>query len=77
MNEKQKQKQLEMELTNHKDLFLNWDGIEITLKWDNEISNYRGKTEYCDACIWKIETLLEIINGEWKNTFLRSLNEDN
>lgn len=76
MNEKQKQKQLEMELTNHKDLFLNWDGIEITLKWDEEISNYRGKTEYCDACIWKIETLLEIINGEWKNTCLRGLNEN-
>lgn len=76
MNEKQKQRQLETELTNHKNLFLNWDGLEITLKWDDEISNYRGKTDYCDACIWKVETLIEILYGEWENTYLRSLNEN-
>lgn len=76
MNEKQKQRQLETELTNHKDLFLNWDGLEITLTWDDEISNYRGKTEYCDACIWKVETLIEILYGEWENTYLRGLNEN-
>lgn len=75
MNEKQKQKQLEMALTNHKDLFLNWDGLEITLKWDNDISNYRGRMgkEDIDACIWKIETLLEILNNEWKNTYLEEI----
>lgn len=75
MNEKQKQKQLEMALTDHKDLFLNWDGLEITLKWDDEISNYRGRMEKenIDACIWKIETLIEILDGEWKNTYLEDL----
>ncbi len=77
MNERQKQKQLEMELTNHKDLFLDWDGLEITLTWDDEISNYRGKTDYCDACIWKVETLIEILCGEWENTYLRGSNENN
>lgn len=77
MNERQKQKQLEMELTNHKDLFLDWDGLEITLTWDDEISNYRGKTDYCDACIWKVETLIEILCGEWENTYLRGPNENN
>lgn len=77
MNERQKQRQLETELTNHKDLFLYFDGLEITLTWDEEISNYRGKTDYCDACIWKVETLIEILYGEWENTYLRGLNENN
>lgn len=77
MNERQKQRQLETELTNHKDLFLYFDGLEITLTWDDEISNYRGKTDYCDACIWKVETLIEILYGEWENTYLRGLNENN
>lgn len=72
MNKEEKLKQLKMALTDHKKLFLNWDGLEITLDWDKEILNYRGRMESEDinACIWKIETLLEIAYGAWENTFL-------
>lgn len=68
-------KKLKKLLMEHKDLFLNWDGLEITLKWDDEISNYRGRMEKenIDTCIWKIKTLWEIANGEWKNTYLEEI----
>lgn len=68
-------KKLKKLLMEHKDLFLNWDGLEITLKWDDEISNYRGRMEKenIDACIWKIKTLWEIANGEWENTYLEEI----
>lgn len=77
MSKEENLKTLKDKLINHEPLSLDWDDLKIILTWDNEISNYRGKTEYCDACIWKIKTLWEIANGQHENMILRGLDEDN
>jgi hypothetical protein len=60
-----------MALTEHKDLLLDLgDGVILILKWDNEISNYRGYNDDLPVGIWHLETLLQIINGEIEDSYL-------
>ncbi len=69
MKLEQKQKQLEMALTEHKALKINLDdNQELILKWDNEISNYRGYSKKLDIeiGIWDLTYLLQIANGRFK-----------
>lgn len=66
MSLKEKQKQLETALTEHKKLKIDLGGKqELILKWDNGISNYRGYSEKLDIeiGIWDLEFLLKIANG--------------
>lgn len=60
-------KQLKMALMNHKNLKLDLgDNQELILKWEDEISNYRGYSEKLDVeiGIWDLKYLLEIANGK-------------
>ena len=69
LNSKQRQKQLEMALISHKNMKIDLgDNQELILKWDNEISNYRGYSESLDieVGIWYLEYLLKIANGMTK-----------
>ena len=69
MSLKEKQKQLEMALTNHKPIMLDLgDNQELLLKWDVKEQNYRG---YCQKLeteigIWDLSYLLQIASGKTK-----------
>lgn len=69
MRLEQKQKQLETALMNHKTLKIDLgDDQKLILKWDDEISNYRGYSEKLDVeiGIWDLTYLIQIANGRFK-----------
>jgi hypothetical protein len=62
-------KQLETALINHKTVLIDLgDNQELLLKWDKEVSNYRGfsKKLGVEIGIWDLKYLLKIANGETK-----------
>lgn len=62
-------KQLETALINHKPVLIDLgDNQELLLKWDQEVSNYRGfsKKLGVEIGIWDLKHLLKIANGETK-----------
>jgi len=62
-------KQLETALINHRTVFIDLgDNQELLLKWDQEVSNYRGfsKKLGVEIGIWDLKYLLKIANGETK-----------
>lgn len=69
MNLKEKQKQLEMVLTNHKPIKLDLrDNQVLLLKWDEKEQNYRGYYEKpeTEIGIWDLSYLLQIASGKTK-----------
>lgn len=69
MKLEQKQKQLEMALTNRKSLLIDiGDNCKLILRWDPSISNYRGysKKLNTEIGIWDLEYLLTIASGKTK-----------
>ena len=69
MSLKEKQKQLEMVLTNHKPIKLDLrDNQVLLLKWDEKEQNYRGHYEKLGAeiGIWDLSYLLQIASGKTK-----------
>lgn len=78
MKLEEKQKQLEMALTNHKKLKIDLgDNQRLILFWDDTISNYRGYSPKLniEIGIWCLEYLLKIASGKTKYK-LEVLNED-
>lgn len=69
---RKKSKLLEMALTNHENLVLEFEGMKLKLVWDDEISNYRGYSPKTDLVIgtWYIEFLLEILEEKIPNAKL-------
>lgn len=70
MNLKEKQKRLEMALTEHKSLLIDTgDNQKFKLKWDESINEYRGTSMQNGAQIgiWDLEFLINIasekVNG--------------
>lgn len=69
MSLKEKQKQLEMVLTNHKPIKLDLrDNQVLLLKWDEKEQNYRGYYEKLgtEIGIWDLSYLLQIASGKTK-----------
>lgn len=69
MKNEENLKQLKMALTNHRPVLINLgDNQELLLKWDKEISNYRGfsKKLGIEIGIWDLSYLLQIASGKTK-----------
>lgn len=69
MSLKEKQKQLETALTNHKPIKLDLrDNQVLLLKWDEKEQNYRGYYEKLgiEIGIWDLSYLLQIASGKTK-----------
>lgn len=69
MSLNEKQKQLEMALTNHKPIKLDLrDNQVLLLKWDEKEQNYRGYYEKLEIeiGIWDLSYLLQIASGKTK-----------
>jgi hypothetical protein len=69
MNTKEKQKQLETALINHKPMMLDLrDNQVLLLKWDEKKQNYRGYYQKLglEIGIWDLSYLLQIANGKTK-----------
>lgn len=69
MNTKEKQKQLEMALIDHKPMILDLrDNQVLLLKWDDKEQNYRGYYEKSETeiGIWDLSYLLQIAYGKTK-----------
>ena len=67
MNKENSLKEFEEALTKRKELIVELgDNIKINLKWDNEISNYRGYEPELDMeiGIWTIEGLVKMLTED-------------
>ena len=67
MNKENLLKDLEEAITKRKELIVDLgDNIKINLKWDNEISNYRGYEPELDMeiGIWTIEGLVKMLTED-------------
>lgn len=67
MNKENSLKEFEEALTKRKELIVDLgDNIKINLKWDNEISNYRGYEPELDMeiGIWTIEGLVKMLTED-------------
>lgn len=75
---KEKLKQLETALGNHKDLIADLgDEQRFLLKWDETKQNYVGTSlqTNIEIGIWLIEILLDIANGKIENCSLEVAHE--
>lgn len=67
MNKENLLKDLEEAITKRKELIADLgDDVKINLKWDNEISNYRGYEPELDMeiGIWTIEGLVKMLTED-------------
>lgn len=67
MNKENLLKDLEEAITKRKELIVDLgDDVKINLKWDNEISNYRGYVKELDLKIgiWTIEGLVKMLTED-------------
>lgn len=67
MNKENSLKEFEEALIKRKELIVDLgDNIKINLKWDNEISNYRGYEPELDMeiGIWTIEGLVKMLTED-------------